>query len=115
MTLRRILPGLALGGLVLIAAPAVRAHDPNPTFGGSTWADHQALTFRWRSGAEPTSQIKTAIRAAADDNDDSRDSRAATFAYASGGPGLVGYGPGATCGVNGLLASTSRTSSPALR
>ena len=106
MILRRPLARLALAGLVLVAAPAASAHGPNPTWSGATWTDHQALTFRWRSGAEPTTQIKAAIKAAAVDNDDTRDSRAATFAYASGGLGLIGYGPGATCGVNGIACFT---------
>ena len=37
--------------------------------------------FRWRSGAEPAAAIKTAIRAAAADANDSRASKAPTFSY----------------------------------
>ena len=101
---------MALGGLLLVAGlalvPTAAAHGPDPTFGGATWADHQALTFRWRSGAAPPAVIQAAIKAAAGDNDDTRASRAATFAYTSSGTGLIGYGTGATCGVNGIACFT---------
>ena len=83
-----------------VAAPVI-AHEPDPVL-GPTWEDDTALTFRWRSGAEPVADIKTAIREAATDNNATKASQAATFTYASGGLGLVGYGPGATCGVNGI-------------
>ena len=100
-------PSRVIAALLLVAGavglvPAASAHGPNPTFGGATWSDHQALTFRWRSGSVPPTPIQAAIRAAADDNDDTKASRAATFGYSSSGVGLVGYGPGATCGVNGI-------------
>ena len=36
------------------------------------------------------------------DNNATKASQAATFTYAANGLGLVGYGPGATCGVNGI-------------
>ena len=93
---------LVVGALLLLATPAAMAHGPNPWFSGATWDDHEALTFRWRSGSVPPAAIQAAIKAAADDNDDTRASRAATFAYASGGMGLIGYGASATCGVNGI-------------
>ena len=102
----RAMLALSLLVVALLLVPGAAAHEPNPTFAGATWADHQALTFRWRSGAVPPTQIQTAIKAAADDNDDTKASRAATFAYTSGGAGLIGYGPGATCGVNGIACFT---------
>jgi hypothetical protein len=92
-----MLAALFLAGL----APTATAHDPNPLFSG-VWADHQAVTFRWRSGSEPPSAIASAMRAAATDNNDTRASRGATFAYHSSGSSLIGYGPAATCGVNGI-------------
>ena len=77
------------------------AHGPDPAL-GTAWPQDTRLAFRWRSGAEPPSAIKTAIRAAADGSNASRASQSAVFAYDSGGSSLIGYGPGATCGVNGI-------------
>ena len=50
--------------------------------------------------------IRTAIRAASTDATASRASKAATIAYDATGPNLIGYGLGATCGVNGLACFT---------
>ena len=93
----------ALASVVLLVGGVVpaRAHDPDPVL-GPMWADDEDLTFRWRSGAEPVAEIRTAIREAAADNNATKASQAATFTYATNGLGLVGYGPGATCGVNGI-------------
>jgi hypothetical protein len=91
--------------IVAIAPPSVAAHGPDPTLSG-VFTDNQDLRFRWRSGSEPTSAIKTAIRAAAADATASRGSKAATFTYDAGGPNPIGYGAGATCGVNGLACFT---------
>jgi hypothetical protein len=87
---------------VLATTAVALAHAPNPTLSGSPWDDNAALSFRWRSGAEPAAAIKTAIRDAADDNNATKASRAARFVYSSTGSGLIGYGPSATCGVNGI-------------
>jgi hypothetical protein len=91
--------------LATVLSPATSAHGPDPTL-GRVFADNQDLRFRWRAGSEPTAAIKTAIRAAATDADDSRGSKAATFTYDAGGPNPIGYGAGATCGVNGLACFT---------
>jgi hypothetical protein len=50
--------------------------------------------------------IKTAIQSAAADATASRGSKAASFTYDSGGANPIGYGAGATCGVNGLACFT---------
>ena len=47
-----------------------------------------------------------AIKAAANDANDTRASKAATFDFDGSGPSLIGYGAGATCGVNGLACFT---------
>src|SRR5262245_56707104 len=100
--LARILAAIAIAVAALPFAPAgSAAHGPDPSLSGA-FGMNQELRFRWRAGSEPTSVIKSAIRAAADDANDSRASKAATFTYDSGGPNPIGYGPGATCGVNGL-------------
>ena len=97
---------VGLGIVALLAGPwAVAAHAPDPAT-GSTWAQNARLEFRWRSGSEPPSAIKTAIRAAADGSNVSKGSKAATFVYDAGGANPIGYGAGATCGVNGIACYT---------
>jgi hypothetical protein len=102
----RLVAGLALAlvAVPMMAAGAV-AHGPDPALSG-TFGANQELRFRWRAGSEPTAVIKAAIRAAAADANDSRGSKAAIFTFDSGGPNPIGYGPGATCGVNGLACFT---------
>ena len=89
-----------------ILVPVAAAHGPDPVLSGGLFAQSQSLEFRWRAGAEPPTAIRTAIRAAADDIGATRASKAATFAYDSAGASPIGYGPGATCGVNGLACFT---------
>ena len=87
--------------LVLTVATGVAAHGPDPIFSGR-WNQNQDLRYAWRSGAVPPSIYQGPINAAAADVNASRGSQAATFAYTSGAPNLVGYGTGATCGTLGL-------------
>lgn len=82
------------------------AHGPDPLLSGGAFRQDQQLHFRWRSGAEPIATIKTAIKAAATDATDLQASRAATFVYDASGGNPIGYGIGATCGVNGLACFT---------
>jgi hypothetical protein len=104
---RAILLSLGLAGLLGLALPwAVTAHDPDPILGGGLFAQGQDLRFRWRAGAVPISSIATAIKAAASAANSTRNSRSATFTYDTSGSNLIGYGPGATCGVNGLACFT---------
>lgn len=102
--------GIAAAVATLLAlsliAGAVTAHGPDPSLSSGPFGQNQALSFRWRSGSEPTSAIKTAIQAATADANASRGSRAATFTYSSTGTSPIGYGTGATCGVNGLACFT---------
>ena len=89
-----------------VLAGGAAAHGPDPALSGGGFGQNQVLRFRWRAGSEPTTVIKTAIKAAANDANDTRASKAATFAYDAGGPSPIGYGAGATCGVNGLACFT---------
>jgi hypothetical protein len=98
--MKRMALGSALLLSIAIAAP-VAAHGPDPILGGGRFVQDDVLTFRWRSGAEPPSTMKTAIRAAAGDVGESKASRAPTFVYGTSGVGQIGYGTG-TCGVNGI-------------
>src|SRR6476661_5769330 len=86
---------------LLTAVPAA-AHGPDPVLGGSLWPQNQRLEFRWRSGAVPPAAIRTAILDAGADVGATRGSKAATYAYDPAGANPIGYGTGATCGVNGL-------------
>jgi hypothetical protein len=102
-----LLVGLGLALLLVLAMPwAVAAHSPDPILGGGLFAQGQDLRFRWRAGAEPAAVIKTAIRAAATAANATRNSRSATFTYDTAGANPIGYGPGATCGVNGIACFT---------
>jgi hypothetical protein len=87
-------------------AGSVAAHGPDPVLGNAFWAKDVNLTFRWRAGEEPPAALKTAIRAAADDSNATRASRAAIFTYASGGTSPIEYGLDVTCGVNGIACFT---------
>ncbi len=95
----------ALALLVTIAVPVV-AHAPDPTFSSGAIEQDLELAFRWRTGSEPPATLRTAILAAAQDVTESRRSRAATFVHAATGPNPIGYGAGATCGVNGIACFT---------
>ena len=92
---------IALGPTAIAAA-----HGPDPFLTGGPFDQNEQLTFRWRSGAEPASVIKTAIKAAAADATNTKASKAPTFVYGSGGANPIGYGVGATCGVNGIACFT---------
>ena len=92
--------------LTIGIAGGADASGPDPILGGKSFGQNQALTFAWRSGATPAATIATAIKAAAADATATRASRAATIAYAAAGSNLIGYGLGATCGVNGLACFT---------
>ncbi len=92
--------------IVALMTGSASAHGPDPNLGGASFGQYQDLRFSWRSGSEPTGAIKTAIKAAAADVNATRGSRAATFTYDSAGSNPIGYGAGATCGVNGLACFT---------
>ena len=100
---------LATAALLVVSsvvAGGAAAHGPDPALSGGGFDQNQVLGFRWRGGSEPPTVIKTAIKAAANDANDTRAAKAATFAYDAGAPSPIGYGAGATCGVNGLACFT---------
>ena len=100
----------ALAAAVLIvssiSAGSAVAHGPDPALSGGGFGQNQVLRFRWRAGSEPPVVMKDAIKAAANDANDTRASKAGTFAYDGSAPSPIGYGAGATCGVNGLACFT---------
>ena len=97
---------LAALGVVLSSAGIVAAHGPDPFLSGGAFGQNQQLQFRWRSDAVPAAAVATAIKAAAADASSTRAAKAPTFLYASGGANPIGYGVGATCGVNGIACFT---------
>ena len=98
----RLIAGAVVAVLaLLVAAAGVTAHGPDPVFSGR-WAQNEALTFSWRSGAVPGAVYQAAIKASAADASVSRGSQAATFAYAAGATNRIGYGIGATCSPLGI-------------
>jgi hypothetical protein len=107
---RRATSALAIAAAVLLAldltAGGASAHGPDPALSGGPFGQNQDLRFRWRAGSEPTSAIKTAIRNGAADVNASRGSKAAIYTYDAAGANPIGYGRGATCGVNGLACFT---------
>src|SRR5687767_179298 len=106
---RRHLLAISTIGVLLatnFAPGKVIAHGPDPALSGGPFSQNQVLRFRWRAGSEPSAAIKTAIKEAAADANATRASKAATFAYDAAGPSPIGYGAGATCGVNGLACFT---------
>ena len=104
--LRQIAAIAAAAAMLPLALGPVAAHGPDQFLGGGLFAQNQDLRFRWRSGSEPTAAIRAAIKAAAIDANASRASKAATFTFDAGGSNPIGYGAGATCGVNGLACFT---------
>jgi len=100
------LTALTALGLTFALAGGALAHGPDPILSGGAFDQGETLSFRWRSGSEPIAAIKTAITAAATDAVESRASKAPSFVYSSSGANLIGYGAGATCGVNGLACFT---------
>ena len=96
-----------------LGAGAATAHGPDPALSGGGFSQNQVLRYRWRSGSEPAAVIKTAIKAAAGDANDSRASKAATFTYDAGGASPIGYGAGRPAASTASRASraTSRTTS----
>jgi hypothetical protein len=101
-----VLAVLATLAIVPVAVGPVGAHGPDPFLSGGTFGQSQDLRFRWRSGAEPIGSIKTAIKEAAADATATRNAKAPTFTYDAGAANPIGYGVGATCGVNGLACFT---------
>jgi hypothetical protein len=81
---------LSLAVVVVVGAGDAIAATPTPA-GGTTWAPNQSVPFRWKEGSEPPGWARVAVLAAADDNNDSRASRAAVLTHQDGALSWVGY------------------------
>jgi hypothetical protein len=76
--------------LACIGAPQARATSPTPA-SGPTWNPNQRVEYRWRAGDEPPTWMRAAINRAADDSNESRQSKAAFLEYDAEGSSWVGY------------------------
>ena len=90
-----------------VAAPVVAHTRRTRSSGGELWPQDAVLEFRWRPGAEPPADLRTAIRGGGG----RRQRHAATARRrrsptTRAGRASIGYGPGATCGVNGIACFT---------
>jgi hypothetical protein len=103
---RRLAGALAALAVAASLPAGSVGHAPDPSLSGGAFAANQVLTFTWRSGATPPAAHRAAILDAAEDVAQSRASKAALFELKSGAASLVGYGPDATCGPNGIACFT---------
>jgi hypothetical protein len=78
--------------LSLLAAPSSLANNPTPA-GGATWSDNQQVPYRWKDGSKPPQWLRPAINAAAQDSNDTRQSRAAIFSHSADAKSWIGYTP----------------------
>lgn len=83
--------GAALMTLTLFVGSA-SATAPTPA-SGQLWAANQRVTFRWKDGLEPPAWMRTAVNAAAADNNQSRDSKAAVLSQSDSGASSIAYTP----------------------
>lgn len=89
--MRRVVAALAVALVASAAAVGgVAATAPTPA-GGTVWNPDQHVSFRWKEGDEPPSWMRAAINAAADDSNDSRDSKAAVLSQSDIGASWIGY------------------------
>lgn len=105
---------MAVMSVVVVGTASISgvvAHSPDPTFSGALFDQDQQVGYRWRAGQWPPDWMRGAINAAADDSNDSRRSRAATFAYDSGSDSLIAYDEPTPCGALGA-ACTNRANAP---
>jgi hypothetical protein len=86
---RLVAAGLA-SLFALTAAGEVSAGGPTPA-SGAVWNPNQRVTFRWKEGDEPPAWMRAAINAAADDSNDSRDSRAAVLSQSDTAASSIAY------------------------
>jgi hypothetical protein len=108
------LAGPLVAGLATlsIAAGSVMAHGPDPSLGGTLWAQDQVLFYGWKTGQVPPSWMIPAIDAAAADASITRSARAATFARPVGAAAsLIAYGEPTGCTAAGI-ACFDRSGAP---
>ncbi len=99
---RRLVVSLTLAALLAsTAGGATVAHSPDPALVGGPWTQDQRLPYHWKAGQVPPVWMQHEIRAAAQDSNESRASKAAIFAL-DAGPSHISYGEPSGCGPNGI-------------
>jgi hypothetical protein len=88
------------GDVPAVAFGPAAAARPVPNFAGGAWPQGRTLAFGWRSGAVPPDWAKKAIKAAADDANESSNADSPTFKYRTSATNGIRYGGGlpAFCG-----------------
>lgn len=87
------------------------AHGPDPLFGTTLWEQDQIVGYQWTAGAVPPAWMAAAIDAGAQDVEDSRGSRAATFTRVAKADSRISYGGPWPCPAYGI-ACVNRTGVP---
>lgn len=93
---------LLLVALTVPVGGPVRGHAPDPVVGGELFTQDQRVEYRWKSGQVPPAWMQSAVHDAARGSNESRSSKAALFAYDSGGSSTVSYSEPSGCGTNGI-------------
>jgi hypothetical protein len=107
MSGRTVRPVLFLAGAIAILATAspAAAHGPTPYSTSESWQQGHRLEYRWRAGEVPPTWMQAAIRAGADDSNDTRASRAAVLAYDPDGLSWVAYDDTIGCGAPAIACT----------
>ena len=89
--MKRLALALATSLVTLaLTAGQVSATAPTPA-DGIVWSQNQRVSFRWHEGDVPPAWMRSAINAAANDSNDSRDAKAAVVAQSDSGASWIGY------------------------
>jgi hypothetical protein len=108
---RRFVPVIAAVVMLGAAVAPVAAHEPDPKFGGSLWAQDQVVWYDWKAGQVPPAWASGPIDAAGADANVSRASRSARFMRGAGSTSQIAYGEPTGCSAIGI-ACFSRAGAP---
>jgi len=89
--MRRVAAAFAASIVILtLTTGQASATAPTPA-SGQVWHQNQRVTYRWHEGDVPPSWMRSAINAAANDSNDSRDAKAAVLSQSDSGTSWIGY------------------------
>ena len=98
----------AFVAVVLLALCGGNALASSPTpASGPTWNPNQHVDYRWKEGKETPAWMKAAIKAAAQDSNDSRDAKAAVLSQSDSGASWIAYS--ANIATNWAIGYTTRS------
>jgi len=88
---KRVIAAFAASIVALtLTSGQASATAPTPA-SGQVWNQNQRVNYRWHEGDVPPSWMRSAINAAANDSNDSRDSKAAVVSQSDSGASWIGY------------------------